>query len=151
MNSTTHTRRKAGWLMSAILACFLGALLLQLAVAPPRALAASHSETLAPSESCVVVIYQVTSQWPGGFVGMITITNHCSVSILACWTLEFTFTANQQITQIWNATATQSGNHVTITSCIVIPPGGSVSIGFVGTWTGSNPPPISFLFNGKPV
>lgn len=150
MKSTTQ-QKKIGWLMSAILACFLGALLLQLVISPPKALASSVPQASSSSASCVVVTYQLTSQWAAGFAAIITITNHCSVSILACWKLDFTFPGNQQVTQMWNGSFSQSGNHVTINSCVVIPPGGSVSIGIIGTWTGSNPPPTVFFLNGEPV
>lgn len=144
-------KEKASWLLSALLVCLPGALFIPLTLSPQKALAASVPRTLQAEKSCVVVTYQITSQWAGGFVATLTITNHCSVSIPVCWNLEFTFPANQQITQGWNATFSQAGNHVIITGCVIIPPGGSFSIGFAGTWIGSNPVPTEFLFNGVPT
>lgn len=142
---------RAFFLLPVVLAFLLVALLVPLMMSPQRALAASTTPQQLSDESCVRVTYTVSSQWPGGFIGTVTITNLCTKPIFACWTLQFDFTANQQITQVWNASFSQSGSHVVITGCVEIPPGASVSIGFAGIWSGSNPPPIHLLFNGAPV
>lgn len=134
-----------------VLAILFGVVLVPLILSPQRAQAASASQLLPSDSSCVVITYTVTSQWPGGFAAIITITNECSTPIMACWTLGFTFTAGQQITQGWNASFSQSGSHVMATVCVTIPPGGSVSIGIIGMWSGSNPPPGTYLLNGVPI
>ena len=99
-------------------------------------------------------MYQVTNQWPGGFGVNITITNNSSTTING-WTLKFAFPGTQQITTLWNGQMTQSGNQVTITNASyngTIPAnGGSVSLGFNGSWNGSNPAPTSFTLNGAPT
>jgi len=61
------------------------------------------------------------------------------------------FPGDQRITNAWNATVSQSGSNVTATNASydgTISPGGSVSIGFQGTWTGSDTAPTSFSLNG---
>ncbi len=90
------------------------------------------------------------NSWPGGFTANITITNTGSATING-WTLRFTFPGNQQITQIWNGSYTQSGNQVTITNLsynATIAPNGSVNPGFNGSWSGSNTNPTAFTLNG---
>ncbi|HEY7418969.1 MAG TPA: cellulose-binding domain-containing protein [Ktedonobacteraceae bacterium] len=134
-----------------VLTILFGVLLVPLILSPQKAQAASAQQLLPTDSSCVVINYVITNQWPGGFVATITITNRCSTPILACWTLEFTLTAGQHITQGWNASFSQSGSQVIATVCFTISPGGSVSIGFAGTWSGDNPPPDNYLLNGVPV
>jgi Cellulose binding domain/Glycosyl hydrolase family 30 TIM-barrel domain len=68
------------------------------------------------------------------------------------WTLKFTFTGDQHITNAWNGTATQSGENVTITNASyngTIAPGGNTSLGFQGTWTNSDAVPTAFTVNGS--
>ena len=96
------------------------------------------------------VTYATQSQWAGGFVAGITIANTGSSPING-WTLKFTFPGDQKITNAWNGTETQSGEHVTITNAGyngTIAPGGSTSLGFQGTWTSSDAVPAAFTVNG---
>lgn len=102
-----------------------------------------------PTGSCQVE-YSVTGQWPGGFQGAVRITNTGPATVDG-WTLRWTFTAGQQITQGWNGSYSQSGPAVTVTAAAwnaVLAPGGSVSVGFLAGWTGSNPAPSGFTVNG---
>ncbi len=55
--------------------------------------------------------YSVSSQWPGGFGANVTITNLGDP--VTTWTLVWSYSAGQQVTQAWNATVTQSGSQVT--------------------------------------
>jgi O-glycosyl hydrolase len=96
------------------------------------------------------VFYTTSSQWAGGFVAGITITNTGSTTING-WTLKFTFPGDQKITNAWNGTVTQSGENVSITNASyngTIAPGGTASPGFQGTWTTSDAPPAAFTLNG---
>jgi hypothetical protein len=96
------------------------------------------------------VVYSTQSQWAGGFVAGITITNTGS-SAISGWTLKFTFPGDQQITDTWNGSSSQSGENVTITNASYngsIATGGNTSLGFQGTWTNSDAAPISFTLNG---
>ncbi|MEC3993223.1 cellulose binding domain-containing protein [Actinacidiphila sp. DG2A-62] len=94
--------------------------------------------------------YQVTGSWTGGFQGEITIRNTGSAALTG-WTLAFTFTAGQTITQMWGGTPAQSGGAVTVTPVdytTSIPAGGSVTVGFLADQGGTNPAPTSFTLNG---
>jgi hypothetical protein len=107
--------------------------------------------TVGSSASCKVS-YTVTNQWSGGFGANIAITNTGSTAWNG-WTLKFTFPGNQQVTQLWNGTVTQSGSSVTVTNASYngqVPAGAAVSPspGFNGSFTGSNPNPTSFTVNG---
>lgn len=102
------------------------------------------------SGSSCKVSYVIQNQWPGGFTNSTTITNTGSTAI-SSWTLKFPFPGSQQITQGWNGNFSQQGNQVTVQNMSYngsISPGGSTSLGFNGTWTGSNPNPTSFTLNG---
>ncbi|MHC3468359.1 endo-1,4-beta-xylanase [Streptomyces sp. 7R007] len=90
--------------------------------------------------------YSVANQWNTGFTGNVTIA--CSGTALSSWKASWTFGAGQQISQAWNATCSQSGTAVTCTNASyngTVPAGGSVSFGFNGTWSGSNPVPTVTL------
>jgi O-glycosyl hydrolase len=96
------------------------------------------------------VVYTTQSQWGGGFVAGVTITNTGSSAING-WTLGFTFPGDQKITNAWNGQETQSGEAVSITNegyNAAIAPGASTSLGFQGTWTNSDAVPTAFTVNG---
>ena len=96
------------------------------------------------------VVYTTQSQWAGGFVAGVTITNTGS-SAISGWTLKFTFPGDQKITNAWNGQATQSGEAVSITNESyngTIAPGANTSLGFQGTWTSSDAVPAAFTLNG---
>jgi glucuronoarabinoxylan endo-1,4-beta-xylanase len=113
----------------------------------------THTPTPTPtpiSGSSCKISYVIQNQWPGGFTNSTTITNTGSTAI-SSWTLKFTFPGSQQVTQGWNGNFSQQSNVVTVQNMSYngsISPGGSTSIGFNGTWTGSNPNPTSFTVNG---
>ncbi|MDG4785784.1 cellulose binding domain-containing protein [Micromonospora sp. WMMD1102] len=96
------------------------------------------------------VSYSVGSQWPGGFNGNVTITNLGDP--LNGWTLRWSYSAGQAVTQAWSANVTQSGSQVTATNVDYngsVATNASVSFGFNGSYSGSsNPAPTSFTVNG---
>ncbi|MBB2744946.1 UNVERIFIED_ORG: hypothetical protein FHR35_004795 [Microbispora rosea subsp. rosea] len=91
-----------------------------------------------------------TNDWPGGFTAAITIQNLGNA--INGWTLGFTFPdSGQKVDTGWSATFSQSGQNVTATNVdynAAIATGASLSIGFNGSWSGSNPTPASFTLNG---
>ncbi|GAA4716495.1 hypothetical protein Prum_006020 [Phytohabitans rumicis] len=95
------------------------------------------------------VNYAVSSQWQGGFGANVTITNLGDP--VTSWTLTWSYSAGQTVTQAWNTTLTQSGAAVTARNVSYngsIATNGTASFGFNGSWTGSNPAPTSFALNG---
>jgi hypothetical protein len=94
------------------------------------------------------------NQWPGGFTGSVTIANRGTTPI-STWRLAFTFAAGQRVTSGWGATWTQASGSPDVTANNLdyngtIASGGSVQIGFNGSWTGSNPVPAAFAVNNNP-
>ncbi|WP_407664260.1 cellulose-binding domain-containing protein [Micromonospora parastrephiae] len=95
------------------------------------------------------VDYSVSSQWQGGFGANVTITNLGDA--VNGWTLTWSYSAGQTVTQAWNATLTQSGAAVTAKNVGyngAIATNATASFGFNASWTGSNPAPTSFALNG---
>ena len=103
-----------------------------------------------PAVSCHVA-YTISNQWNGGFQAAITVTNTGSTKI-ASWTLKWSFGGKQQLSSAWNATASQSGEAITMQSMSyngAIAPGGSVTgIGFTANFSGTNSVPAAFTLNG---
>ena len=106
------------------------------------------SQSASAATGCRVA-YTVASEWPGGFVANIDVTNLGDP--VTNWNLKWTFSAGQAVTSGWNANFTQSGANVTATNVAYngsLGTGATASIGFQGTWNGSNPVPSSFTLNG---
>ncbi|ROP40822.1 cellulose-binding domain-containing protein [Saccharothrix texasensis] len=98
------------------------------------------------------VAYVVTDQWRSGFGARVTLTNLGDP--LPGWTLEWEFTAGQRITsETWNGVFSQSGSAVRVKNTAyngALATGRSVTVGFNGAWSGSNPAPTSFSVDGVP-
>jgi hypothetical protein len=100
--------------------------------------------------SACKVVYTTNSQWPGGFTAQVVISN-TGTSAISSWSLAFTFPGDQQITDDFNGTASQSGEAATLTNASYngsIGVNGSVTVGFEGTWTNSDAAPTAFTLNG---
>jgi endoglucanase len=116
----------------------------------PSSPAPSPSSSSPPAPVTACRITWSTNDWSTGFTATVTITNTGTTPINA-WSLVWPFANGQRVTQVWAATVTQPATQVTATNAGwngLIPPGGSVSFGFNGTHTGSNPRPTSFALNG---
>jgi len=124
-----------------------------LAVNDGGAATATASATEPAPSADVAATYAVSSQWDGGFVADYTIDNSGS-SALNDWQLQFSLPAGESITNVWNATLTQTGGHYVLTPDSydsTIAPDGSVSVGFQATDTGTYSPPTQVTVDGQPV
>ncbi|HEY4456943.1 MAG TPA: cellulase family glycosylhydrolase [Pseudonocardiaceae bacterium] len=120
----------------AALACALGGLL------------TAATPAVAATPACQVT-YTVTNDWSSGFQGSIDVTNNGAA--LSSWTLGFAFPGNQQVSSGWNGTWTQSGPDVAVANAGwngTLGTGGSVTLGFTATYSGSNAVPTAFTLNG---
>ncbi|MEU4770207.1 cellulose binding domain-containing protein [Actinosynnema sp. NPDC023794] len=120
-------------------------------VVDPSKIGGPTSTTTVPPATCAVA-YRIGGQWQGGFQGEVRITNRGATAISA-WTLAWSFPDGQRITQLWGGAHTQTGAAVSVRHAAwnsMIAPGGSVSFGFLGSWTGSNGKPTAFTLNGAP-
>ncbi|MEV6707202.1 cellulose binding domain-containing protein [Micromonospora wenchangensis] len=123
-----------------------------LAAAAAATLAAGTLTTVTASAAAAGcrVDYKISSQWGGGFGADVLVTNLGDP--INGWTLTWSYTAGQQVTQAWNATVTQSGAQVSAKDAgynAALGTNGTANFGFNASWNNaSNPPPDSFALNG---
>jgi len=87
--------------------------------------------------------YTISSDWGSGFNADVTVTDSGSAPING-WTVTWTFGGNQQVSSLWNAAYSQSGEKVTASNENYngsLAAGGSTSFGFGATYSGSNAVP----------
>ncbi|GAA2798234.1 cellulose binding domain-containing protein [Kitasatospora paracochleata] len=85
------------------------------------------------SAASLGAVYSRTSNWESGYTGQYLVSNSTS-SAIDDWTLSFDLPAGAQISSLWNAGFTASGQHVTVKPQAWnkrIEAGKSVDIGFV--------------------
>lgn len=103
-----------------------------------------------PPTGCHVA-YTKQSEWQGGFTAAISITNTGQVADDG-WKLTFIFAIGQQTGNVWGASATQTGQAVTLVNLpwdATIAPGATIdAVGMTGTWTTSDAAPTGFAVNG---
>lgn len=101
---------------------------------------------VATAQTCPVT-YTIVNSWPGGFQAGISITNTGTTPING-WTLEWTFSGNQQISQLWGGNVSSQGETITVTSLswdASIPAGGTMSsVGFTATGAATIPTNLSY-------
>jgi cellulase/cellobiase CelA1 len=98
------------------------------------------------------VNYRITHSWNGGYNADVTITNTGNAPVSG-WTLHWTFTRGQVVTDMWNATPKQSGAEVNATNVsynVTIQPGATQVVGYTGSNRADNPTPTGFSLNGHP-
>lgn len=117
-------------------------------VAGPTATPVPPTATVVASGACTVA-YVIRDQWNTGFTTDVTVTNNGTA--INSWTLTWMFPGNQTITNMWNATPTQSGANVSAASMSyngTLAKGASATFGFQANYSGTNAKPASFKLNG---
>ncbi|GAA0525551.1 hypothetical protein GCM10010172_02510 [Paractinoplanes ferrugineus] len=102
-----------------------------------------------PATQCKVA-YKTTSDWPGGFVAEVKLTNTAATAVDG-WSLAVTLGGDQRVTSSWGAKWAQAGPTATLTAetwNAKIQPGASVSLGLIGTYANSNAPATTAALNG---
>jgi mannan endo-1,4-beta-mannosidase len=115
----------------------------------PRSATVTTTTQAAGAGACTAS-YRLVGEWSGGFQAEVTVVNAGTTEIDG-WRLEWTFPAGQTITNMWHAVPTQDGAAVVAANVDhnrLISPGGSVTIGFTGSWTSANPAPDTVALNG---
>jgi endoglucanase len=111
---------------------------------------ASATTQAAGSSTCHIT-YVDQNDWGTGFTGAVSIKNTGTLPING-WTLTWTWSGSQQITQSWNSNYTQSGQNVSLTNASwngTINPGNTLTgIGFNANYSGTNNNPAVFHVNG---
>jgi hypothetical protein len=103
------------------------------------------TSTAASAQTGCSATYTTESEWSGGFVGSVTVTNNGSTALTG-WTVTFSFGGDQQVSDAWNASLTQSLEYVTASNESYngsVAAGSSTSFGFQGTWSASDAVPAS--------
>jgi hypothetical protein len=121
---------------------------LLLAAAGLSAVALAGAAPASAATGCSVS-YSVSSQWNTGFTAAITITNLGAP--LTSWTLGYSYAGNQQLSQGWSGTWSQSGSNVTVASASwngSLATNGSTQIGANFSYSGTNTSPTAFTLNG---
>ncbi|MFI1422020.1 cellulose binding domain-containing protein [Streptomyces sp. NPDC020731] len=98
-----------------------------------------------PSGACAVT-YKVTNQWTDGFQADVQLTNTGSATWNG-WSLTWSFADGQKISQLWNASHTQSGPAVTVRNADwngTVAAGSSASFGFTASRSAANTGPTAF-------
>jgi endo-1,4-beta-xylanase len=107
----------------------------------PSGSSASPSRSVPAGDGCIAT-YVIAGSWQGGFQGTVTVT--AGASAIKSWTVTWTFTNGQAVTQFWSATITSSGSAVTARSVDYnssLSPGASAQFGFLGSAGSTNNPP----------
>ncbi|MFD8214037.1 cellulase family glycosylhydrolase [Streptomyces sp. NPDC059697] len=97
------------------------------------------------STAACAAVHTVSSDWGSGFNADVTVTNTGTTAI-GSWTVTWTWSGSQQVTNMWNASYTQSGTTVTAVNAAhngAIPVGGSASFGFAGAPGGGGVPAVT--------
>ncbi|MEE6257659.1 extracellular catalytic domain type 1 short-chain-length polyhydroxyalkanoate depolymerase [Plantactinospora sonchi] len=106
--------------------------------------------TTPPPGGATCRVGYTANSWGNGFTASVTVTNTATGAVNG-WTVQWTWSGNQQVTNAWNAQVTQSGTQVSarnVSYNASIAPGASATFGFQGTYSGSNPTPTQFTLNG---
>ena len=134
-------RRSAKHLLAA--AAALAAPLGLLVAAPPGATASTG----------ITATFTKTQDWGSGYEASYTITNNTSTA-LSAWTITFRLPSGQQMGTYWDATETASSNPYTFVNRNyngdVPANGGTVSFGFIVSYSGTFAPPTNCTVNGGP-
>jgi endoglucanase len=95
-----------------------------------------------PTGTCSAA-YHVDNDWGSGFTATVTVTNGGGAAI-SSWAVSWSFGGNQQVSNAWNASLSQSGTAVTARNAGYngsVAAGQSTSFGFQASYTGSNSAP----------
>ncbi|WP_204037319.1 cellulose-binding domain-containing protein, partial [Micromonospora qiuiae] len=91
------------------------------------------------------------NQWPGGFTANIKVSP--GDAAVSGWTVTWTYSGDERVTNGWNAAVSQSGSTVTARNMSYngsIPAGGSTEFGVQGTFASGGGTPTGFSLNGVP-
>jgi hypothetical protein len=117
---------------------------------------ATYPDYAAATPSCSVT-YAIASSWTGGYTANVTLAN-TGTDPFGGWTVTFTYPGDEQVTNLWDAYYTQTGEtvaaHDPFDTDVTVDPGDSVSYGMQGTYTSSDAVPTSFTLtadNGQTV
>ncbi|MEO3747793.1 glycoside hydrolase family 6 protein [Plantactinospora sp. B5E13] len=118
--------------------------------APPTTPPATTPPATTPPATGACRVSYSTNQWSGGFTAEIRITNNGAA--LNGWTLTFTVGSGVRLANGWSGVWSQSGTQITVGNAAwngSLASGGTVSVGYQGSYTGTLPAPSNFTLNGS--
>ena len=107
---------------------------------PPTTMPTTAPTTTPPASGACSAAYSVTSQWSGGYQAGVTVT--AGSSAIKSWTVTLGYPSAPGLQQVWNASASVSGNVLTATNVSyngALSAGGSATFGFLGSGTPATP------------
>jgi endoglucanase len=117
---------------------------------------ATNPHYAAETPKCSVT-YAIASSWTGGFTANVTLDNTGTIPF-GGWTVSWTYPGNEQITNLWSAFYTQTGEtvvaHDPFDTNATVGAGDSATFGLQGTYTTSDAVPTTFTLtsdNGQTV
>jgi hypothetical protein len=117
---------------------------------PLSMLAANPSPAHAAAVACSVD-YKA-NDWGSGFTADLTITNR-GTDVIDGWTLTYSYSGNQRLSNGWNGSWSQSGSAITVKNASYngrIAAGAAVTTGAQFSYSGTNTAPTTFSINGTP-
>src|SRR5580692_7697933 len=111
---------------------------------------AESARIAADSSGVLDASYQTVTSWGTGYSGQYTITDGGTTAVSG-WTLGFQLAPGTSVTSLWDGSYTDDGGQVTVTNDgwdATIAPGGSVSVGFVTSSSGTAGQPSGCTING---
>ncbi|MFG1812102.1 cellulose binding domain-containing protein, partial [Streptomyces sp. NPDC049040] len=84
--------------------------------------------------------YTTTNSWSGGYQGEVKVT--AGSAAISGWTVRWTLSSGQTITQVWNGSLSTSGSTATVTNASYngsLQPSASTTFGFLANGTPSTP------------
>ena len=100
----------------------------------------SASASVTPPSGACSAAYQAEGSWPGGFQGQVTVT--AGGRAVNGWSVRWTLSSGQQVTQVWNGTLSASGSNVSVTNVSyngALGAGASTTFGFLANGAPSTP------------
>ncbi|MFC7914638.1 glycoside hydrolase family 48 protein [Streptomyces sp. NPDC057386] len=91
-----------------------------------------------------------TNDWGSGFTADLTLTNRGTDAING-WTLTYSYSGDQKLSNGWNGNWSQSGRQITVTNASwngTVAAGAAVTTGAQFTYSGTNTAPTDFAVNG---
>lgn len=120
-----------------------------LSVSPSISPSVEPSASPTPSPGANYSVQYIQNDWGSGATVNITIKNNSTQPVNG-WTLTWTFSGNQKITNLWCGSFTQNGAAVSVKNADyngTIPAGGTVNFGFNLSYSGTNLKPTGFTLN----
>jgi cellulose 1,4-beta-cellobiosidase len=117
-------------------------------IAGTAELAATVTPAQAATTACTAT-YSVVNQWDDGFQIGLTVT--AGSTALTGWTVSWTYSGNQDLTEGWNGTWAQSGETVTVSNLSYngsIAADGNTTAGALFSYSGTNTAPATVTCTG---